>query len=140
MQLIMGRDAEIAAWMFDKSKCNPMGFNLAVGIGDDSGQIVGGLMFTGYNGSDAEVHYYGPGFLKRRTVKALFTIAVQALNLNRLTIRTRKDSMARGVQKLGAVPEGTIRRLYGPTDEDRHAGRQFVFFRERMEELAGLKG
>lgn len=122
--------------MFAKSKCQPMLYNLAVGLVDDAGDIVGGFMFTGYNGSDAEVHYYGPGALTRRVVRSMMQIAAKALKLNRLTIRTRKPSMARGVRKLGAEYEGEIRRLYGPTDEDHHAGQQYVFWRETILKLA----
>lgn len=140
MRLVLGEDAKIADWMFVQSKCNPMQYNMAAGIEDSSGDLVGGIMFTGYNGSDAEVHYYGPNFLSRRTVRAIFQIALTVFNLNRLTIRTRKESMARGVKKLGAVYEGRIKRLYGPTDDESHAGLQFVFFRDRIEKLSGLKG
>lgn len=140
MRLVIGEDARVGAWMFEISRLNPMGFNMAVGIADDTDALVGGIMFTGYNGSDAEVHYYGPDHLTRRIVRTIFIIALKVFNLNRLTVRTRKESMARGVQKLGAVYEGTIKRLYGPTDEDRHSGRQFAFFRESIERLAGMKG
>lgn len=140
MQIITGRDADVAAWMFERSKCRPMQFNMAIGIADDAGELTGGFMFTGFNGSDVEVHFYGPGTLKMRVFRAIFFIAVRQFNVNRVTIRTRKESMARGVLKLGAVYEGTVRRLYGPTDEDRHAGKQFAFFRERMEELAEIRG
>jgi hypothetical protein len=139
-RLVMGEDVRVAAWMFEISHCRPMLFNLAVGIADDVGNLVGGIMFTGFNGSDAEVHYYGPEHLTRRTVRTIFTIALKVFNLNRLTIRTRKEHMARGVQKLGAIYEGTVNRLYGPTDEPCHAGRQYAFFRETIERLAGVKG
>jgi hypothetical protein len=47
--------------------------------------------------------------------------------------------MARGVRKLGAVYEGTVKRLYGPTDGENDAGQQFAFFRETIMKLAGLK-
>lgn len=140
MRLVLGDDVRVAAWMFKESGCTPMQFNLAAGIADGADNLVGGIMFTGFNGSDAEVHYIGPGNLTRRTVRTIFTIALKVFNLNRLTIRTRKESMARGVQKLGAVYEGLVKRLYGPSDEPRHAGQQFVFFREDIERLSGLKG
>lgn len=136
MRLLFNEDGHVAQWMFLKSRCQPMQFNLAIGLVDDSGQIIGGFMFTGWNGSDAEVHYYGPKALKRRVVRAMMWIAANVLKLNRLTIRTRKESMARGVLKLGAEYEGTIKRLYGPTDEDRHAGHQYVFWRETILKLA----
>lgn len=136
----MGEDERVSAWMVEQSNCRPMQFNIAVGLADEAGELVGGIMFTGYNGSDAEVHYIGPGNLTRRTVRTIFTIALKVFNLNRLTIRTRKESMARGVLKLGAVYEGLVKRLYGPTDEPRHAGQQFAFFREDIVRLAGEKG
>jgi hypothetical protein len=131
---------QVAEWMFRISNCRSMLFNMAIGIVDDMGALVGGIMFTNWNGSDAEVHVYGPGKLNRRTVRLIFTLAAKHFNVNRLTVRTRKDHMARGVEKLGAVYEGEVKRLYGPSDEDRHTGKQYAFFREAIDRLAGLKG
>lgn len=137
--IVTGQDVAVAAWLFDVSGSRPMQFNMAVGLADDNGELIGGIMFTGFNGSDAEVHFFGPGTLKRRVVRLIFGIAVKHFNLNRLTVRTRKEHMSRGVLKLGAKYEGTVRRLYGPTDADEHAGKQYAFFRETMERLAGLQ-
>jgi hypothetical protein len=139
VKLVLGEDARVADWLFEKSHCRPMQFNLSVGIEEKEGELVGGFMFTSYNGSDAEVHFYGPSFLKRQTVRTIFQIALKVFDLNRLTIRTRKEAMSRGVLKLGAVYEGTVRRLYGPTDDDEHAGKQYAFFRDRIEALAATK-
>jgi hypothetical protein len=136
---IFDAQSDIAKWMFGKSGCRPMNYDLAVGLADDAGQLVGGVMFTAYNGSDAEVHYYGPGGLRRRTVRMIMHIAAEVLRVNRLTVRTRKASMARGLAKLGAVHEGKVRRLYGPTDDDRHAADQFAFMRETILKLADLE-
>jgi hypothetical protein len=136
MRLVINRDEAVAKWMFAASGCNPVQFNLAIGLAKGM-DLVGGIMFTGYNGSDVEVHFYGPGVLSRRVVRAMMHIAGRALEVNRMTVRTRKPSMARGVVKLGAVYEGKIRRLYGPTDGDEHAGEQYAFFRETILRLAG---
>ncbi len=136
MNIITGQDARVAEWAFKTWGCKPFHLDLAVGLADERGELVGAFAFSGYNGSDAEVHVLAPGRLTRRVVRAIMFSAAHQLDLNRLTVRTRKESMARGVQKLGAVPEATIRRLYGPSDEDRDAGRQFVFFRETIEKLA----
>ena len=141
MILVTGQDARVAAWLFEVSNSMPMQYNMAIGLSDDGGEnLVGGFMFTNYNGSDAEVHFYGPRTLKRRVVRAIFYIAATVFSLNRLTIHTRKEHMARGVVKLGAEYEGRIRRLYGPSDADGDSGLRFVFWRERINELAGLKG
>lgn len=136
----MGRDKEVAAWAFEKTKTHPMMYNMTVGIVNDDDILCGAFMFTGYNGSEMEVHYYGPGTLKRKILKEIFIFALKVFNVNRLTVRTRKPSMARGVEKLGAVYEGKMRRVYGPSDGEEHAATQYVFYRERMEEIAGLKG
>lgn len=134
--LITGQDEAVAAWAFKTWGCQPFHVDLAIGLANDDGELVGAFAFSGYNGSDAEVHALAPGELTRRVVRAIMGIALFQLDLNRLTVRTRKESMARGVLKLGAVYEGKIRRLYGPTDSDEDAGRQFVFFRETIQKLA----
>lgn len=138
-KLVLNQDEAVAAWLFQVCKCHPSQFNLAIGLANDAGTLIGGIMYTGWNGSDVEVHFYGPGLLKKRIVRLIFWISAIHFNVNRLTVRTRKDYMARGVEKLGAVYEGTSRRVYGPTDDDKHAARQFAFFRERIEVLAGLR-
>lgn len=138
-QFIVGHDRDVANWAFDTMRCVPMMYNMTVGITDDHHKLCGAFMFTGYNGSEMEVHYYGPGTLSRRVLKEIFIFALKLFNVNRLTVRTRKESMARGVKKLGAVYEGKMRRVYGPSDGDEHAAVQYAFFRERMEEIAGLR-
>jgi hypothetical protein len=139
-QLVVGNDHMVAQWAFAMTNSRPMLYNMTIGIADDKGRLCGAFMFTGYNGSDMEVHYYGPGTLKRRILKEIFIFALKVFNVNRLTVRTRKESMSRGVKKLGAVYEGSMQRVYGPTDEDTDKAEQWVFFRERMEQIAGLKG
>ncbi len=139
-EIVAGQDERVGAWMFEQSGCRPMQFNMAIGLADGQGALVGGVMFTGFNGSDVEVHFYGPGTLKRRIVRLIFGLAIKAFDVNRVTVRTRKEHMSRGVLKLGAIFEGTVRRLYGPTDEPKHAGLQYAFFRETIEKLSGLKG
>ncbi len=140
MQIVTGQDARVAAWMFEVSGSAPMLYNLAVGLSEDGGETLsGGIMFTNFNGSDVEVHFYGPGLLKSRAVRTIFYIAATTFNVNRLTVHTRKLHMARGCIKLGAEYEGRIKRLYGPSDDECDSGWRFVFWRERIEKLAGLK-
>ena len=139
-RIITGEDARVAAWAFDTWGCQPFHVNMAVGLANDDGDLVGAFAFSGYNGSDAEIHVYSPGLLTRRTVRLIMAFALLQLDVNRLTVRTRKTSMARGVEKLGAIFEGTVRRLYGDTDEDHHAARQYAFFRETIAKLANVKG
>jgi hypothetical protein len=139
-KLIVGHDHMVAQWAFAVTNSRPMMYNMAVGLIDDKELLCGAFMFTGYNGSDMEVHYYGPGTLKRRILKEIFIFALKVFKVNRLTVRTRKESMSRGVKKLGAVYEGSMRRVYGPSDDDTDKAEQWVFYKERMAQIAGLEG
>jgi hypothetical protein len=130
-------DGAMARWAFERAGSVPMLFNASVGVMD--GMVLKGVFaFTGYNGSEVEVHYYGPGALKRHVLFAMFRLALLHFRVNRLVVRTRKASMARGVQKLGAVFEGKFKRVYGPSDGDQHAAEQFVWFKEVMAAHLGL--
>ncbi len=139
MRAILDNQAAVAAWAFKTADCRPMQYEFCAGIADAAGELVGAAMFTNFNGCDVEVHFYGPGQLTRRTVRLIMQLAIHLFNAQRLTVRTRKEHMARGVRKLGAVYEGTIRRLYGPTDGPEDAGEQYAFFRETILKLAGMR-
>ena len=138
-QIITGRDPEVSAWLFATTGAFPIHLDMAIGLADENGELVGAVAFSGYNTSNIEVHTFAPGRLTRRIVRLIMGITILHFNANRLTVITRKKSMARGVRKLGAVYEGTLKRLYGPTDSADHAGQQFVFYRETIEKLSGLK-
>jgi hypothetical protein len=137
-QIIFGHDAEVASWLVETTGAFPLKYDMAIGLADEAGKPVGGIMWTGFNSSDVEIHYFGPGTLTRRILRMIMGIAILQFNVNRMTVRTRKKSMARGVTKLGAKYECTIKRLYGPTDDAEHAGRQYFFPRETIIKLAGL--
>ena len=137
-KIITGQDAYVARWMFEVSNSRPMLYNMAIGLADESGALVGGAMFTNFNGSDAEIHFTGVDTLSRRVVRLIFGLAVMQFNLNRLTIHTRKKSVARDVTKLGAKFECVCKRLYGPSDAAEHAGRRYYFTRETMIKLVGI--
>jgi hypothetical protein len=128
----------VARWGFQRSGAVPMQYNAALGVLEGE-ELKGGILFTGYNGSEVEVHYFGPGTLKRHVLKTIMTVALQYFRVNRLVVRTRKESMSRGVKKLGAVFEGMQRRVYGPSDGREHAAEVWVFFKERMAQIAGLE-
>jgi hypothetical protein len=138
---VYGHDADIASWAFGAWGCRPFHVDMAVGIASvKTGNLVGAFAFSSYNGNEAEVHFFGPGTLKRHILREIFRVSVAVLNLHRLVVRTRKVSMARGVRKLGAVYEGVQRCVYGPSHDDEHKAECYAFFRDRMETLAEMKG
>ena len=141
--LLLGADDYVARWARRQQNSYASHLDMCVGVMRDSvttgragAELVGAFAFNHYNGCDAELHFYGPGTLKKDIVRAIFGIALQRFNLQRLTVRTRSPAMARGMRKLGAVFECRQLRVYGPTDAPEHAAEQYVFYRERMERLA----
>lgn len=135
---VYGHDAEVAAWAFAMWGCRPFHLDMAVGVAGEDGRLCGAFGFSGYNGNEAEVHFFGPGTLRPHILREIFRSALLVLDLHRLVVRTRKASMARGVAKLGAVCEGVQHCVYGPTMDDEDKAEVYVFFRDRIEALAGL--
>lgn len=137
--LLLGCDRYVAAWARQAQGSYASHLDLCIGVLNPVQELVGAFAFNHYNGCDVELHYYGPGTLKRAIVRAIFATALEKFNPSRITVRTRKESMARGVRKLGAVFECRQLRVYGSTDAPEHAADQFVFYREAIERLAGRK-
>ena len=138
MKILIGHDVSVSNWAFYTTGCHPFLYNAAIGIIDENGALVGAILFSGFNGSDIEIHIYGPGALKRNIVREIAAIALKVFRVNRMTIRTSQQNIARGCAKLGAVYEGHMRCIFGPGDE--HAAQQYAFFKESLERIAGLKG
>lgn len=139
MKLFFGHDDFVANWAFSKANLCPILYNTAVGIANENNELIGAFWFSGYNGHDAEVHFYGPKLLTRRIGTEIFVFALKVMKLDRLTIKTRDKNLIRGYLKLGAIHEATLRRVYGSTDDEENAAEQFVFFREQMAKLAKLR-
>lgn len=137
--LLIGHDKFVADWLFHHANWRPIMYNTAIGVVNSNKRLVAGFLFCGYNGHNVDLHFYGPGELTRGLGVEIFIFALRMLNVDRLTIRSRVPEICRGVRKLGAIHEATMRRVFGPTDDDINAAEQFVFFREKMEELAGIK-
>jgi hypothetical protein len=138
---VYGHDADVAAWAFHSWGCRPFHIDVAVGVASaETGRLVGAFAFSGYNGTEAEVHFFGPGTLSRHILREIFSTALRVLDLHRMVVRTRKASVARGVKKLGAMHEGSQRCVYGPSQGDEHKAECYAFFRDRIEALAETKG
>jgi hypothetical protein len=137
---LYGQSVMVADWAFKKWGGIPFQYNLAVGIVDRTGALRGAFMFSGYNGCDVEAHFWGPGALRRHIVREICRCALVAFNVQRMTVKTRKESVARGHQKIGAVYEATLKRIYGPSDGPEHSAKQYAFYREVLIKLAGLEG
>lgn len=115
--LVVGHDADIAAWAFHTFNFAPTQFCMAIGIANEKG-MVGCCMFHAHNGPDVELSYYGPNTLTLDLVKGLAKIAVEHLGVSRITARTSRSNkmMTRGIKKIGFEYEGIRKCGYGNQD------------------------
>jgi hypothetical protein len=113
-------------------------YEAAFGIVDDTGKVCGAFWFNNYNFSDIELHYYGPGTLKRYIVVEICARVLAMFRINRMTLRAKSGGMGRGFEGLGAHFEGVQRRFLGPTDEDKHAVWVYGLYREQIEKIARM--
>jgi hypothetical protein len=135
--ILLDCDAQVAAWSFQTYKRLPMHVDRALGVLED-GILVGGILFTSYNGVNAELSYYGKNTITVGIIRTVARIALYELRLARCTVIVpkRPSYLLKKLTKFGFRYEGVQRRQYGPTDSSRHTGCRFVLFREDMEKLA----
>lgn len=117
---VYGRDQEVAEWTFNTFKVQKWPIVLAVGLLKDDNELIGSFMFQEYNGSNAELSYYGPGSLRPRVIREIARAALVLLKVNRLTVRTKRANkhITRPIIKFGFRYEGVQRMFYGPYRRD----------------------
>jgi RimJ/RimL family protein N-acetyltransferase len=138
-RLVFNHDNEIANWTWQAFNMPPAPVNLAIGIIDETGTVVGSAIWQDFNGSNVEFSYYGKGTLKRGVVRAIASITLNRFNANRMTVRTMKKRKAllRSLPKIGFRFEGVMKQYYGPTEGETAV--RFVLFKPDLERLAGIK-
>lgn len=136
--LLIDADEQVAAWAYQFHARVALKTDRALGI-VENGALVGAVLFTSYNTSNADLSYYGKSTISLGIVRAITRIALYELHLNRCTVIVPKRP-AYLLKKLGDGLfgfryEGVQRRFYGPTDAAKHTGCRFVLFKEDMEKL-----
>ena len=139
--LVVGDDARVAAWTYAAFKLFPVPVIKALGVVNEDGFLVGGILFQNYNGVNVNLSYYGPGTVSGGIVRAISRICISELHVARLTIIVPKKNkrLLRSVQRFGFRLEGVQRRFYGHRDCARNTGVRFVMFSEHLNKLAGYK-
>lgn len=87
----------------------------AIGIATDAGALLGGFVFTGFNGDGIEVSVAGRGIASRSAWRAALAYVFDQLGCKRMQMHTRKSNRAvrRILPRFGMHYEGTARRFYG---------------------------
>lgn len=116
MNLLFGHDKVVADWASKMFGSPLRNWYFAVGIINGDGKLVGAASFHGYNGSDIELCYYGPGSCSLGAWKGLLRFAFEELKVNRMTARVPRQNkkVLNSLPALGFKMEGVMRHYYGP--------------------------
>ncbi len=115
MQLVYGLSDHVAAWTGEK-----LGYHIAppllgIGVMNEHGEPIGGIVFNDWNGYNLEISIYGPGAMSRRTIAAAFRYAFTIAKATRLTARTKRSNatLKAMLPRLGFELEGVLHHYYG---------------------------
>lgn len=126
MKIVLGRDAEIAAWAA-KQIGQPMGTlsrgflppYVAVGFLDRHDELVGAAVFNQFTGRDIEASIVGGACLMRSLLWWMFNYVFSELGCARvsLMIRASRPSHEDMARRVGFTREGIARRRFGDDDD-----------------------
>lgn len=114
MNLLLGHDETVAAWVGQRIGKPFHAPFTAIGAIDGKGTLRGGFVLNGYNGSTVELSLAG-NVASRGLWRALLAYVFVQLGCARLQIHTEKSNAAvrRLAPKLGFTFEGKSRNFYG---------------------------
>lgn len=121
MNLVYGRDREIADWVCLHAPHAEKGFRdyVAVGVERD-GSLIAGWVFTDYHGHSIQVSMASttPKWASRRMLNAIFVYPFVQLECKRLTACTGKSMthVRQFLERLGFVEEGVVRNGFADDD------------------------
>lgn len=120
MRLVLGRDAEVGAFASERLGVPIIPPFTSMGVVDDNEQLVGAIIYNGFNGANIEITIVGPGCLTRRFIRAAFAYPFDQLGVLRLTGRTKRSNktMCKLFPRLGFTFEATLKNYFGPTRGD----------------------
>jgi RimJ/RimL family protein N-acetyltransferase len=120
MRIIFPHDAAandaIVKWVMGKLQAPAVKPYRGLGLEDDRGRLVAGVVFNGYNGANVDITVYGPGHIGRRELRAVFAYAFNALHATRITARTRRKNVLHSgkiLERMGFRYEGKAVSYYG---------------------------
>lgn len=139
--LLLCSDDAVAAWAWRTYRLHPMHTNRAIGVIEEDGTLVGAAIFQNWNGTNADLSYYGEDTLTNGIVHCIARIAYGDMHLTRLTAMTSKKNkkLIGWLMRLGFKVEGVQKRFYGAEDTGKNAAIRLVMFRDDLERLAGFQ-
>lgn len=120
MQLLLGHDEAVGKWLGERLKYEIAPPFAAVGVLDDEGALRAGWVINGFNGFNADIAFYGPGFLNRRVINGMYTHLFVDIGVIRSSTYVRRDNkkMRQVIERMGFRLEGVKRWFLGPRSRD----------------------
>jgi hypothetical protein len=102
------------------------------------GKVIGQAMFTGYTGSNIDIHLNAPRCVCRKTIKDVYSYVFKQLKCNRLTakIEPTNDKLSRLLPRMGFEYKFTDEGYYGEPDKPIDA---LVFVLSKQNALKWIK-
>lgn len=116
-------------------------FDRAIGIINNAGILVGGVIFQNWNRFNVDASYYGKNTLTPGILRFIARYIVTNFGVVRVTVMTSKRNtrLRRALHNLGFATEGMQRCFYGNRDCPRNTAARLVMFRDRLNEIAKLE-
>lgn len=91
----------------------------AIGWGIN-GNLIAGVLFNDYTGSQIEAHIYGSGKITRRAIRRVFNYVFNELNCNVLRAKpeAKNEKLIELLPRLGFSFEAVLGKYYGPLKEN----------------------
>lgn len=141
--LLLDRAEDIQAWVFETYQRRLMKYDLVIGVLDDeSKNLVGAMMFYGFNGSNVNLDYYGENSLTPGIVRTICYIVIYDFNASRLTVVTSQKNkrLIRSLKHIGFRIESYKKYYYGPTDTRKHVGVELVAYKDAICRVGRIEG
>lgn len=110
-----GQDQAVAEWVAQRLGIPIQPPYRAIGVENEQGEAIGGMVFNDWTGANVEITIFGPGALTRKTLRVALRYVFGELKALRLTARTKRDNgmMQAVLGRLGFEREGVMRDYYG---------------------------
>ena len=126
MRLVLGRDAEVAAWVAARipqmSGADEFGPCAAIGVESEAGKPLGGVVFSNflprYRSIEASFASEHPRWLTRPLIRQIMAYPFGQLRCQRITAVTPRRARAarRFLDAFGFRREGMVRKGFGDDD------------------------
>lgn len=121
LNLVYGRDGEVARWVQERAPHAQNGFRDFVAIGiERDGRLVAGVVYNEFRGHSihASIAASTPKWASKKTLEGIFAYPFVQLNVRRITVYTGKNMshVRQFLERLGFQQEGIVREGFADDD------------------------